>query len=129
MWSALALAALAAGVVLASGAWLLVRYQNAADYPGASLMAGQNIYSLWPNPTVRRDSSYRTRDPFPAVYNFYSAGFQLGPEDYAESNCIQMARDFTDLRVIERHMSVTVCTTPSGPMIFVMRSLTLRLTH
>ncbi len=127
LWGALALAGLAALVALASGAWLLVRYQDAADYPGAVRMASQNIYNVWPNPTVRRDSTYRTSDPFPTVYNFYSSGFALGPEVFAQSNCIQMARSFTDWHVVERTMSVMVCDTPAGRLVFVMRSLTLRV--
>ena len=127
MWSALALAALAVVIVLASSVWLLLRYQDAADYPGAALMAGQNIYSLWPNPTVRRDASYRTGAPFLDVYHFYSSGFELGPEQYAQSNCIQMAKNYAKVFVVERSMSVMLCDTASGRMIFVMRSVTLRL--
>jgi hypothetical protein len=127
LWGALLVAALALGVAVLSTGYLVVRYQNAADYPGAALMAGQQIYSVWPNPTVRRDSSYHTTDLFPAVYNFYSSGFALGPEVYAQSNCIQMAKTFTEFYVVERDMSVMVCDTPSGRLIFVMRSLSLRL--
>jgi hypothetical protein len=127
LWGGLLAATLAALAGLLTLGYLLARYQAAADYPGAALMAGQNIYNVWPNPTVRRDSSYHTNDPFPTVYNYYSVGFKLGPEDYAESNCIQMANNFTDLYIIERHMSVMVCDTPSGRLIFVMRSVTLRL--
>ncbi len=126
-WGAMLAAALIALVALGGGVWLLARFQNAADYPGAARMAGQNIYSVWPYPTVRRDTSYLTGAPFPDVYNFYSSGFSLGPELYAESNCIQMARNYTELYVVERSMSVTLCDTPKGRMIFVMRSMTLRL--
>jgi hypothetical protein len=127
LWGGLALAALAVLVAVLSVGYLVARYRAAADYPGAELMAGQDTYSLWPYPTVKRDTSYLSGDPFPAVYNFYSAGFALGPEIYAQSNCIQMARNFTDFYVFERSMSVMLCDTPKGRMFFVMRAVTLRL--
>ena len=129
LWSGLTLAALALLVAILSAGFLVARYRAAADYPGAELMAGQDTYSVWPNPTVKRDASYLSGDSFPAVYNFYSAGFALGPEIYAQSNCIQMARNFLDLYVIKRTMSVMLCDTPRGRMIFVMRALTVQLTH
>jgi hypothetical protein len=127
VWGALLLVALILAAALLGAGLFVARYRAAADYPGAELMAGQDTYSLWPNPTVKRDTSYLTHDAFPRVYNFYSSGFALGPEDYAQSNCIQMAKNFTDLYIIERHMSVMLCDTPSGRMVFVMRALTLRL--
>ncbi len=125
LW-ALALAALIVVTLLAGAAvYLAVQYRDAADYPGAVLVAGQTLYRLTPWLTIRRDTSYRTADPFPVVYNFYSGGFGLGPEVYAQSNCILMAQATTQLRFIEREMSVTVCDTPNGRLIFVMRSLAL----
>jgi hypothetical protein len=127
LWSALALAALAVIIVFASGVWLLARYQNAADYPGAEVVAGQNSFAFWPHLVVKRDTAYRTGDPFPAVYNFYSSGFHLGPEAYALGSCIQMARTTTELYVLERNMSAMVCDTPAGRMIFVMRAISVRL--
>ncbi|MEP7358243.1 MAG: hypothetical protein ABI847_13440 [Anaerolineales bacterium] len=129
VWAILLGAGLVTAVILLALGAFVVRYRAAADYPGAELMAGQDTYAAWPNPTLKRDTSYLSNDPFPAVYNFYSAGFGLGPEAYAQSNCIQMARSFTDLLVIERHMSVMLCDTPRGRMIFVMRAVTLRLPH
>ena len=120
--AALAAAALGAGIFVA-------RYRAAADFPGAQLMAGQDTASWWPNPTVKRETSYLTSASFPTVYNFYSSGFALGPEIYAQSNCIQMAKNFVDAFVIKRTMSVMLCDTHKGRMIFVMRALTLQLTH
>ncbi len=121
---------LATAALVAAGAALaiaVVRYANAADYPGAARIASQDMFKVWPQLTVRRDSAYQTPDPFPAVYNWYSFSFKLGPEAYAISNCIQMARSFTDFYVVERQMSVMLCDTASGRMIWVMRSLSLRL--
>jgi hypothetical protein len=128
LWGLLLLAGSALAVLLLGAVWFAARYQDAADYPGAARVAGQNIYKFSPNLTIRRDTAYRTADPFPTVYNYYSAGFELGPESYAQSNCIQMSDAVTELHVLQRTMAVTVCDTRSGRMIFVMRSLSLRLT-
>jgi hypothetical protein len=126
----LAVAALAGATLVLTAVFLtvaIVRYSNAADYPGAASSGGKDLIKVWPHLAIRRDSSYRTPDPLPRVYKWYSTGFSLGPESYALSNCIQIAKSFTDFYVVERDMSVTICDTPSGRMIFVMRSLTLRL--
>jgi hypothetical protein len=129
LWGLLLLAVVVGAGALLGFLWLAARYQDAADYPGAARVAGQYIYKFSPNLTVRRDTAYRTADPFPNVYNFYSAGIELGPEAYAQSSCIQMSQAVTELRVFQRSMSVTVCDTPSGRLIFVMRSLSLRLSR
>jgi len=118
-WAAIAIAGLA--IVL-----FVNDYQHSADYPGA-LYVGDHTITQWnPHPTLRRDASYRSSDPFNKVFNWYSTGFNLGPESFAQSGCALMARSFTDFAVIEREMSVMVCDTPNGRLIFVMRSLSLR---
>ena len=119
----LALAALAALTAI----YAVFRFRSAADYPGGMLVADNTLYNLSPHLSLRRDTSYRTSDTLPLVYNFYSNGFDLGPESYAQSNCILMAHASTTLRVIEQQMSVMVCDTASGRLIFVMRSIGLRL--
>lgn len=103
------------------------RFRAAADYPGGMLVADNTLYTVSPRLALRRDTSYRTSDALPLVYNWYSNGFSLGPESYAQSNCILMARATTTLRVVEQQMSVMVCDTASGRLIFVMRSIGLRL--
>ena len=118
VWAAVALLGLA---VVA----LIYRTYRAADYPGATLVADHSIYKIVPHFTVRQDAYYLTTDPFPAVYNWYSSGFKLGPERHAESGCILMAKSATTARMIESQMSVTLCDTPTGRMIFVMRSFSL----
>lgn len=100
-------------------------YLRAGDYPGAMQMADHFVYRFTPNPTVRRESSYRTTDPFPQVYNWYSNGFALGPEQHAQSACILMANSQTQFLLINTQMTVTVCETLTGRMMFVMRSVTL----
>ncbi len=126
----LALAVLA-GVTLVLTAVLLtvaiVRYNNAADYPGATSVPGQDTFKFWPHLTIRRNTAYRTSDPLPRVYNWYSNGFSLGPESYALGNCIQISKTFTDFYIVEREVSVTVCDTTTDRMIFVARTLSLLL--
>lgn len=125
--------------LLGIGAWMMVSilalalvllafwYRQSADYPGSLSVGGDHtIYRLGPVPTIRRDTAYRTTDAFNKVYNWYSSGFELGPEAYAQSQCIMMAHAFTDFWIVKREMTVTVCDTPKERMIFVMRSLALR---
>ena len=123
------LAALLCIVLVFGGSVLavwLVQYTRAADYPGAVLVADHTIYKGVPHIFMRRDTSYRTTDPFPNVYNWYSSAFDLGPETRAQSSCILMAKATTWL-AIERQTSVMICDTPSGRMVFVMRSVGFRL--
>ncbi len=121
---------IAAGVALALTGLALVRFvwdfRNAADYPGAVFLGEHNLYKFWPHPVIRRDTSYLTSAPFGEVYNFYSNGFNLGPEQHALSQCILMANSTTAVWIIENEMAVTLCDTPSGRMIFVMRAVSLR---
>ncbi|MGH2521175.1 MAG: hypothetical protein ACRDH2_01620 [Anaerolineales bacterium] len=105
---------------------LAIQYREAADYPGAALVADHNLYKVTPHLVIRRDTSYRTLDAFPKVYNWYSSGFHLGPETHAQGNCILMARSFTTAWMIEQSMSVTLCDTPKGRTIFVTRSISFR---
>jgi hypothetical protein len=119
-WVALSLVVL--GVVLLIG-W----YQQSANYPGSIYMGESTMYRFNPLLYIRQDASYRSSDPFNEVFNWYSSGFELGPETFAQSGCALMARSFTDLAVIERQMSVMVCDTPNGRLIFVMRSLSFRV--
>lgn len=102
------------------------QYQHSADYPGALFVGEHSIYQFNSGPIIRRDASYRSSDPFNKVFNWYSNEFDLGPETFAQSGCALMARSFTDFKIVEREMSVMVCDTPNGRLIFVMRSLSLR---
>lgn len=126
-WWAVGLAAWVAVSILALGLTLFAYwYRQSADYPGSLYMGDHTIYKFGSVPTIRRDTAYRSTDDFGKIYNWYSVGFDLGPEAYAQSQCILMARSFTDFGIVERDMSVTVCNTPKERMIFVMRSLALR---
>ena len=114
-------------VVLGTAALtFVVRFRNAADYPGAVFLGEHMLYKFSPHLVVRRDTSYLTSAPFGEVYHFYSNGFDLGPEQHAQGQCILMGNSTTTAGMIESDMAVTLCDTPSGRMIFVTRALLLR---
>lgn len=121
---------IAASLVLGLAGLALARvvldYWNAADYPGAAYLGSHSLYKFSPHLVIRRDTAYLTPDGFGEVYHFYSSGFNLGPEQHAQSACILMANSTTTMGLIETDMAVTLCDTPSGRMIFVMRAVSLR---
>ena len=124
-WPALGLFA---WVVVSAGALVgilfLSWYRDSADYPGALRVADRTIYEF--NPLyIRRDASYRSGDKFNRIYNWYSVGFELGPEMHAQGVCSLMSKSFSDFGILERDMSVMVCDTPKGRLIFVMRALSV----
>jgi hypothetical protein len=97
----------------------------AADYPGAAQISSETMVRYTPGLVVKRTNSYRSSDPFPAIYNWYSQRFDLGPEAHAQGNCILMARSFTSFWVLREQITVTLCSTPNGQMMFVTRSSVL----
>lgn len=105
---------------------LLYRTFQAINYPGATHVADETITRYTPNFVIRRTSVFRTNDAFNKVYNWYSVRFSLGPESYAQSNCILMSKSSTRGWGLEEQMSVMVCGTPNDQMMFVMRSFMLR---
>ena len=104
----------------------LYQLSQATEYPGATRVSDQNLFNYTPNFAWRRTAAYRTTDPFPTVYNRYSTRFALGPEAYAQSSCILMARSSTIAWRVEEQMSVMVCNTPTDRMMFVMRAFYVR---
>ena len=114
------------GVILGLAAvvGLLVRQErDASRYPGAVQISSHSNYRALPR-QFRWDDSYRTSDPFPEVYNWYSVGMDLGPERRANGGCILLEGLKNRLRV-ERYTSVLLCDTPRGRMIFITRSVSL----
>jgi hypothetical protein len=105
---------------------LVYRVYQAAEYPGATMIADQTDTRYTPNFVIRRNTVYRSADPFNKIYNWYSVKFSLGPESYAQSNCILMTKSVTTGWVFDEQMSVMVCNTPNDPMMFVMRSVLFR---
>jgi hypothetical protein len=111
--------------LLAAGAVGLWSAYLPGDYPGATRASSDTRVRYVPSLVLRRTSTYRSSDPFPDVYNWYSKRFSLGPESHAQGGCILMGRSFTTLWVVKEQITVTVCGTPNGQMMFVDRSSVL----
>lgn len=98
--------------------------RNSARYPGSVQISSHSNYSALPR-EFRWDDSYRTGDSFPKVYNWYSVGMDLGPEQRANGSCILM-EGLKNRLGVDRYTGVLLCDTPRGRMIFVSRSVTFR---
>jgi hypothetical protein len=120
---AIALVVCGSWLIVAASAWLT--YRN-IDYPSGSVLSKGSIVRLTPNFTLRHDAAYESNDPFSRVYTWYSRGFDLGTERYANGTCIQMGRTRPVLLGLRQDMTAQVCDTPSGRRIFVMRAFTFR---
>lgn len=123
------LAVMASLLLIGGTALLLYRTYEVTAYPGATRIADQNLTRYTPSLVTRRTTVYRTDDSFTKVYNWYSVRFELGPEMYAQSNCILMSKARPAGVRSEEQMSVMLCDTPTGRMIFVMRSFIVRYPH
>lgn len=121
---ALGAALLLAALVAACAAAVSDGYL-AADYPGATRLTSDTLVRYSSGLAVKRTSVYRSSDPFSSIYNWYSQRFSLGPESHAQGGCILMGRSFTSLWVVKEQITVTVCGTPNGQMMFVSRSSVL----
>jgi hypothetical protein len=103
---------------------LLIRDRQSAQYPGALSITSHSNYQGLPY-QYRWDDSYLTSDNFTDVYNWYSITFDLGAESRAQGKCTFLEGSEGEL-LVKRYISVTVCNTPDGQMIFVTRSTILR---
>ncbi|NJK79999.1 MAG: hypothetical protein HC876_21685 [Chloroflexaceae bacterium] len=117
--------ALSGGALLVGVASLLLIGYHSIDYPDATIVSRHTRTYFSGRPSLRQDASYRTTDHFPAIYNWYSNGFDLGPESKALSQCSLLEHD-TQWLLVQHHMSVMICDTTSDRMIFVERTFTLR---
>lgn len=104
----------------------LVAWQDrqAARYPGSLPIASHSIYRGLPN-EYRWDDTYLTTDNFTTVYNWYSVNFDLGAEARAMEKCTTLEGSHPQL-VLNRYVTVSVCSTPDGQLIFVSRTTSLR---
>jgi hypothetical protein len=109
------------GLVVLAGFLLsmLQREQRAAQYPGATHIASHHNYRRLPQ-RISWVDTYHTQDSFTKVYNWYSTGFDLGPEARANGRCIDLEGRQERL-LLEQHISVSLCNTPSGQTIHVTR--------
>jgi hypothetical protein len=115
------LAALVGVVVLAGILVLLFAHdRQAAQYPGSVPLSKHSNYRGLPF-EYRWDNSYRTSDNFTDVYNWYSVKYDLGAEARANGDCILLEGSHTQL-AFSRHISVFLCNTRYGQMIYVTRS-------
>jgi hypothetical protein len=114
-------------VMIALGALMIRAFtqdRQAAQYPGSTVVSAHNNYTGLPY-HFRWDNTYRTTDAFAKVYNWYSTGFDLGAEARANGECILLEGSRKQL-TMERQTTVLLCDTPTGPMIFVSRSTSLK---
>jgi hypothetical protein len=102
------------------------RVYHAAEYPGAAHVAADNLLRWTPSFAIRRTEAFRSTDAFDKVYNWYSQQFDLGPERFAQSNCLLMARSSHVAGPISLTASVMVCNTHVDRMMFVQRTYILR---
>lgn len=124
--SGCALVSLVALFLLGGVALTLVgRDRNAAHYPGATPLTSHSNYTGLPR-QIRWDNSYFTTDNFTTVYNWYSTTFDLGAESRAIERCILLEGPF-DQVVVERYVSVLLCSAPEGQFIYVTRTTALKL--
>lgn len=112
---------LAALLVLVGTFFLLADLDRKnAQYPGSTLISSHSNYKGLPLEFLW-DDSYLTADNFTAVYNWYSITFDLGSEARAAERCILLEGTNTNV-AISRHISVFLCNTPGGQMVYVTRS-------
>jgi hypothetical protein len=100
---------------------ILQNQRQAAQYPGSILLSSHSAYHRLPY-HFRWDDAYRTPDPFVDVYRWYSLTFDLGAESRANGGCIEL--DGEDRQFLfRRRISVIVCNTPQGQLVYVMRAV------
>ncbi len=105
---------------------IVIQDREAVHYPGAEKITNHDVIRVFPNFFYRQDASFRSQDDFNSVFNWYSTGFHLGPEKTAQSGCSHMYNSEI-LYLVQRIISVTVCDTINGRMVFVQRTLSLNL--
>ena len=105
----------------------LLRAEVTVAYPGATLTSEHRLEQWLPSFWLRRDSAYRTSASFLDVHRYYSVDIGLGPEQSATSGCVVMARSDLTAHLLAEAMPVTLCDTPDGRLIYVMRSIAVRL--
>jgi hypothetical protein len=103
---------------------LIKQDRQQAQYPGSIPIAAHSNYKSLPR-SYRWDDSYRTDDGFRAVYEWYSLKFNTGAESRANGSCILLESDDEFFRA-ERFVSVVICGTPQGQLVFVSRTTTFK---
>lgn len=110
---------------VAYGLVVLVQQDRAlVRYPGSTPLASHSNYASLPR-TYRWDDTFRTQDDFTAVYNWYSLKFNMGAESRANGSCILLESNDHFPRG-QRFMSVFICGTAKGQLVFVSRTTTFK---
>ena len=126
IWRVVIWIGLAFLLVWGGAALLMWQAYHAAEYPGAALVAAEDFARYRGNLAFTRTESYSTNDPANSIYKWYSSTFNLGRERFAQGNCMMMARSMPVVGPLNLNMSVMVCSTMTGRLIFVSRTYTLR---
>lgn len=103
---------------------LFNRDRQTVQYPGSIPISAHSNYTNLPR-SYRWDDTFRTDDEFTAVYNWYSLNFNMGSESRALGSCIFLEADDEFYRT-QRFMTVFICDTPEGQLVFVSRSTTFK---
>jgi hypothetical protein len=93
---------------------------QSAQFPGSELVSSHSNYKGLPS-HFRWDTSYRTDESFPAVYEWYSVRYRTGAEARALGGCI-LLEGTSGWLLLERFISVILCDMGTGRMIYVTRS-------
>jgi hypothetical protein len=112
-------------ILLITGMLLVIFNQDreAARYPDAIRVSDHTNYAGLPR-QFRWDNAYRTTDPFPQVYNWYSTKFDLGAENRANGRCI-ILEGAHQTPLSNRTTTVSLCNTAEGQLIFISRTTQL----
>lgn len=111
-------------IFAAVGLTVLRVERNAAIYPDSVIISNNSNYKNLPSIYVWSDA-YQSQDDFNTVFNWYSQKFNMGPESRAIGSCAGMDKVDSFLWM-RRDISVFICQTERGQMIFVDRVTHLR---
>jgi hypothetical protein len=100
--------------------------RHAASYPGSVELSSQEVVKVSPFVYYRNDRVYRTGDYFPEVQRWYANAFGLVPQTQGQSNCASISNSKTFF-TLTRVMTVTICDSLSGRLIYTERSWRLAL--
>lgn len=103
---------------------LIKQDRRQVQYPGSIPISNHSNYKSLPR-SYRWDDAFRTNDGFKSVYEWYSLKFSMGAESRANGSCILLEADDEFLRA-ERFISVVICGTPEGQLVFVSRTTTFK---
>ena len=106
--------------------YIVLSDRQVAYYPGSTELSSQDVVKLSPYLYYRHDTVYQTGDNYPSVYRWYSNEFGLGLQTQWQSNCNSISSTETRFRVI-RVMTVMLCESPNGRLIFTERSWRVEL--